>query len=266
MKKIIASILIFTLIFNNLSVFSNTKKDESDTIINAVTSATSQISSLPGLQNAKRVGVLVVRTSTAGELKNFSTPSSFFLHKRENFLSYIPVFNILNFFVRGQQTSYYSIKGLEGETSLSHNPLVEDMIIKELISLGKFEVVETIPNFYGNLQELMIEGQSLTTLLENPSKIANIGKLLGVDTIIVGNAAGSMMKYYTRENFLYIKDYFTTNVKLNLRTVDVATGKVTSSAIYSGKDTTKVFSTIKPEGVILIIGLVWAFATALKGE
>ena len=255
MRKIIASTLILIFFFNN--VFAKEikpKKDESDAILNAVTNAVKQAVSLPGLQNAKKVGVLVVRSPLAEPILS---PT---IKGKIDLLDYIP---IINLFRKKQYTVYSAVKVPEGETVMSHTPLIEDQIVNELLSLGRFELIETIPNFYGNLQQLMIDGQQLEKIIEDPSKIANIGKLLGVDTMIVGSAAGSMMKYVIRENFFYIKNYFIVNVKLNLRTVDVLTGKITSSTLATGKDSVLISSFLKPEPIIL--GLLIIFTIFSSG-
>lgn len=248
-KKTFVILLIFFLAVVSISTAKTGVggKDESDVIMNAINEAAKGAIALPGLQGANRIGVLVVREPWSEPL-NFGESGI-----KINFWDFIPIVGLL---MSKTYTEWSAISIPKGECPLSsHSPMIEDLIIHQLVKSGKFKVIETVDKFYGQLSNALNEDMSTEGLLKDPAKIANIGKVLGVDTIIIGSAGGSMLKKVTKETAFRITTYFIANVKLNLRTVDVKNAEITSSIISTGSDSAKIRSEFKMTGVLQLLHL-----------
>lgn len=194
------------------------QKDETDVILNSFKEAAKSVDNLAGLDYAEKIAVLVIR--------------------------------------QGEE-SLYTLEGgklvnVPGGSSNTHNPMIEDLIIDQLMQIGDFKVVEILDSYYGSLHIDLNSG--LENNLEN---IKNIGEAIGADTIIIGSSAGSIMKYVTVKKFFGLSSttYFVSSVKLNLRTVDVKTSTVTSTVIGSGTDRVKVASKSPLMAILTAIGL-----------
>lgn len=200
------------------------EKDESDVLLQAYSQAVKTVNNLQGLQDAKKVAVLVVRQGFEGS-SSFGGRAD--LGIRPKSYVYLP---------RGTAA-----------VAESHNPMVEDLIIDQLLERGVFEIVEISDKYYGAL------GGNLNREINNDlSLIVNIGEAVGADTIIIGSSAGSIWKYVSKKSFFYTREYFVANIKLNLRTVDVGTNEVTSTVLGSGSDSVRISKSLRKERAMLV--------------
>jgi len=68
------------------------------------------------------------------------------------------------------------------EWELGHRKIIFDLIVTELVTDGTFSVIER-----NRLDEILAEQNLGDSSQANPSSAARIGKVLGVNTMIVGN-------------------------------------------------------------------------------
>lgn len=261
MKKvslIAASVLVLTFMVSTSyaqGLKTIGKKDQADVLRQAVHNAAVEIVNMKGLKNSEKVGVLIVRGPQLRE-QNYPQRKS---------IKWYDILPVIPWFISYEQTKYSTGAAPEGEREhkeFSHSPMLEDVIVEHLVNSGKFTVTETIEPFYGDLQEALMSGQTADSLLDNAGSIANVGKVLDVDTMIVGSAAGSIIKEIRRENYIRIRDYFVADISINVRTVDVESGKITDAITVSGVDSCPIYKQTKVFNIIFGLGYIVAGVAA----
>jgi len=226
------------------------RKDELDVLRQAVRNASSEVINMRGLRNSEFVGVLIVR----GPQLTYR----YFTHEKD--VKWYDVLPVIPWFITSEYTLYTwgSLPNGEREhKEFSHSPMLEDLIVESLVNAGRFSVIETIEPFYGDIEQMLANGQTAEELLADGGNIANIGKVLGVDTMIIGSAAGSVIKEIRRENYISIKDYFVADISINVRTVDVETGVITDATTVSGLDSCPTWKATKAHNIA--IGLAYLY-------
>ena len=107
--------------------------------------------------------------------------------------------------------------------------LIEDVIINELAKTGKYTLIETRSEYLGDLSQVITREAKLD------EKVSNVGELLGADTLLIGSHYSPVV-VKKKKHIPFFNIYETTaEVKLNIRTVDTETNKVTSSKTVSEK-------------------------------
>ena len=84
-----------------------------------------------------------------------------------------------------------------------------------------------------------------------------MGQRYGIDGIIIGNTAGSLVRIVEKESYWRKQQYFIEHSKLNLRVINAATGQVEQSRTFSGNDCMKTPDQLKL-GNIVFTGLLGA--------
>jgi hypothetical protein len=224
------------------------KKAETDVLFNAIWEVSKKVPFLPGLQNAKRVAVMIVREpATTGSMFDISDSQS---NVQPSSNSPLAGLNPLSFLQGFFEPSNIVLKTTGntpvGEHGYSHSPLYEDLIINALVQSGKFEVIEASESFRGPLFEIMAKDAALMDLINDPTAGATIGKMLGVDTVVIGSLGISQSKRLQKHRFFIDNQYFIFNTRLNVRTIDVESNTITSADTFTGSDSVKTATNIRP--------------------
>lgn len=234
-------------------------KSEADVLYSAMWEVAKKVPALPGLANAKKVAVMVIREpGKTGDVFDLSSKYSV----GTNLNSINPLGWVLQALFE-PNTVLIDEKGVtpQGEHGYSHSPMFEDLIINALVQAGGYEVVEASGYFRGPLPEIMLKDSSLAEMLEDPKTAASIGKMLGVDTVIIGSVGVSQSKRIQKHSFFFDNQYFMANFRLSVRTVDVETNEITSADTYSGGDIVRTFRGFRITMLeTLVIGLLFYVA------
>jgi len=284
-KNVLILILlaVFLMYSNPLLAISPMKLDnyacESDVymraINNCITKATTFIGHTAARTGRSRIGVLIIR-----DLKSGGQTISSFNEKFSGWHHFLMTLPIIGFFERAiispwssSSIAFEEGRGRDSDT-LSRNVAVEDVLISKLNSLNQFLVIETIQPFYSQIEKLTTGGQphlieGIATgsepseikgfasggslpmaYLKNPMFVSQIGKVMNVDTMLIGSTLASANKVIVDDNFWRTERYFVSKYTLHLRAIDVATNSVMSSNNFTGSAARLISRDVKLDNIV----------------
>lgn len=199
-------LIVINLLATSFLVNLSYAKSEAELLFDAVQKVAKKIVVMPGLKDAKKVSLLMIATSHQKDLAQPQLRVS-----QVAPLSFLGVWKVTS----KLSTTPPSL------SELDQNLLLEDVIIDQLVKTGKYTVIEANKHHRGELSEIATKEAS------------TVGKILGVDTIIIGTHYSPIMRK-EKYHAMFFNHYKTiVEVKINVRTVDVNTNQVTSSDTFS---------------------------------